>query len=344
MSSPTKFVSIHDRSAHSTLQSSPDKTFLGSPSPLLGKYSEIPLDSQAQYKISYANGLVQHEIQKAQTLEEAQMKIIMLSCELERLGNFNYKLVKENEVLRAQTAKTNREKDLETKLSIVLAENGKLTDCLNDVYEAYTRQKSVEIDRSELNNILDQSVEEWREKYSKLEIENSGLQNTIKDLQNNHLNAQQNILADLQQKLSALNTENEGLKREVQTLRVQLEGLNGIQVKSQVYQDKIQELLAVNNQLNESLREKSESEAYQKSKTIETTLMVNRLQEDVKKAGAVSNNMSEIQNRLKILTEENTFLQKQINASNQELESYKSRDAEMRKWLLACPYPVSLSK
>mmetsp|Transcript_20285 Transcript_20285/g.17509 ORF Transcript_20285/g.17509 Transcript_20285/m.17509 type:complete len:129 (-) Transcript_20285:1560-1946(-) len=93
--------------------------------------SQNPLDSpqldpKSQYSISYVPRKSEHSIDPGNNLGEAQFKIVLLACEVERLSGINYKLVKENEILRTRISVSDREKDLETKLAIVLAENEKL--------------------------------------------------------------------------------------------------------------------------------------------------------------------------------------------------------------------------
>jgi len=78
-----------------------------------------------------------------QTLAEAQTKILLLSTELESIKDTNYKLVKENEVLRARYNSSERIIDLENKLAILLAENDKLIFVVEELHTVYTTEKAL---------------------------------------------------------------------------------------------------------------------------------------------------------------------------------------------------------
>lgn len=118
-----------------------------------------PIDAQARYSISYVPSMSEHvyvillsffpftnylfRVNTGATLLEAQLKVVLLTCEVERLNTLNYNLVKENEVLKVQNTNNGRQKDLETKLAIVLAENEKLIQVVEELHEVFTRSKGV---------------------------------------------------------------------------------------------------------------------------------------------------------------------------------------------------------
>lgn len=91
--------------------------------------------SQRLSQISYHDlpKLADFPIEGGKDLPDAQFKVVLLACEVERLTNLNYKLVKENEFLRAGGADVTRIKDLENKLGIVLAENEKLNQIIDEL-------------------------------------------------------------------------------------------------------------------------------------------------------------------------------------------------------------------
>lgn len=122
------------------------------------------MDARARYSISYVPRLSEHNIETGKTLLEAQFKVILLSCEVERLSTINYKLVKENEIFRVQSNKGAREKDLETKLAIVLAENEKLNQIIEEITTTYPQDN----DDSRVQELI-RDLEDWKLKYSVLE-------------------------------------------------------------------------------------------------------------------------------------------------------------------------------
>ncbi len=117
---------------------SPDKGSIGFPFgtrsiPSLNPADNPQIHPRARYSISYVPRMSEHHIETGRTLMQSQFKVILLACEVERLSTLNYKLVKENEILMLQVDKTEREKDLETKLAIVLAENEKLNQIIEEI-------------------------------------------------------------------------------------------------------------------------------------------------------------------------------------------------------------------
>jgi len=48
----------------------------------------------------YVPKSAEHMIDSGSNLSEAQFRVVLLACEVERLTTMNYKLVQENEILR----------------------------------------------------------------------------------------------------------------------------------------------------------------------------------------------------------------------------------------------------
>ena len=142
------------------------------------------------------------------TLSEAQLKVVIFACEVERLNTLNYNLVKENEILKAQGVKPEREKDLETKLAIVLAENEKLIQVVDELHDVFQRQRgSLASGQKEFPNedyerrIADlvDALDDWKQRYQDLEQAQHteghgnvvGLQAAMRDLER-----ERDLLAD----------------------------------------------------------------------------------------------------------------------------------------------------
>ena len=210
---------------------------------------------KSRYSISYVPGVVQHEyslslslysltpyrIKTPLTLEEAQMKIVLLCCEVERTTEANYKLVKENEILRAQNGPSDRDLDLETKLAIVLAENEKLIQVVDDLYQNHLVEKSIDVaaHKQEMENLM----KGFEIKRVSSESENSQYDNKA-----------------LQHKIKSLEMDKAGLLRELEVLKIKGIGVDKLQTKMNRYKETMKALLEENEKLINAL----------KAKTIET--------------------------------------------------------------------------
>ncbi len=62
---------------------------------------------------------------------------------MESIKEINYKLVKENEILRARYHSSERIIDLENKLAILLAENEKLIFVVEELHTVYSAEKAL---------------------------------------------------------------------------------------------------------------------------------------------------------------------------------------------------------
>ena len=170
------------------------------------------------------------------------MKVVTFACEVERLTSQNYELVKENEVLRTQTDKSQREKDLETKLAIVLAENEKLNQVIEELYDMYMADKAGEAPEDYERRIAEllQDLEVWKQRFQNLE----GAQGD----------------SDFQNVLRSFEEENKELKealaereRDLEMLRQRLQ-VAGTPNEVNVLEEKIIWLVEENTQLKEELR------------------------------------------------------------------------------------------
>jgi len=284
--SPVKKGPAMRASCHSTVAKSANTT-PARKSFLPGKVREIPLEHDAKYTISYVPGMSEHAIDTGKTHEDARMKIVLLTCELERVNTYNYTLVRENEVLRVQANKSERERDLETKLAIVLAENEKLNQIIEEVYEVYMSTRHHEDghhDEEYERRLMEvyEDLEEWKSKYNALESQTNvvELQNHIKELETHRdlLNDQlarkdrdldalrahltstpevhHNNNEELHSHLSALAVENNSLKRELEVMHLKYGDANALQLKLSDYENKVRTVLGENTKLNDALIQK----------------------------------------------------------------------------------------
>jgi hypothetical protein len=118
----------------------PAKKFENSPERLLALSTNLSAtthDRTNRSSILYTSRKFEKEkeIECPKTLEASHERIILLTCELERISTLNYDLVRENEILRLGAFRTTREKDLETKLGVVIAENEKLNQLIDNYGE-----------------------------------------------------------------------------------------------------------------------------------------------------------------------------------------------------------------
>ena len=208
-----------------------------------------------------------------------------MACEVERLNTLNYNLVKENEILKVQTKKSDRENDLETKLAIVLAENEKLNQIVEELHAVYAREReSLTNDDYErrINELL-QDLEEWKAKYSRLEgVQIGGTDSQAilalekeREALKEQLGRQGRDLEALRARLSSIQVggpvDNQSLQEELSTLRIQNSSLvseldamklkfgnaDALQQRLGQYDAKLRVLLAENDKLNNLLSEKA---------------------------------------------------------------------------------------
>jgi len=261
------------------------------------------------------------------------MKIVLLTCELERVNTYNYSLVRENEVLRVQANKSEREKDLETKLAIVLAENEKLNQVIEELYEVYMSQRnfgSNEEYEHKLNELY-HDLEEWKQKYNVLESQNNvvHLQNELKELHHDKEHLEE-VLARKDRDLEALRSrlhaleesgehhgelahknadlaaENAALHKELEAIKLKYGKADSLQLKLADYDSKIRTILAENERLNELVLIKNEE-----VKTLKAKLDAQH--KDKKKDGEIH-----------ALLDENDKLNESLLAKNEENKHLKA--------------------
>jgi len=143
------------------------------------------------------------------------MKNILLACEVERLNSINYTLVKENELLKINVEKNNRQVDLETKLAVVLAENEKLNQVIEELH-MMSNQIPAGVDESRVS-VLARDLEDWKKKYDEL-AKSKNLPVSSSTPSNEELNnlrrekeESQKKINDLTEKVKALLAENDKL-------------------------------------------------------------------------------------------------------------------------------------
>jgi len=303
----------------------------------------------------------EHEIDTGKTFEDAKMKIVLLTSELERVNTYNYSLVRENEVLRVQSNKSEREKDLENKLAIVLAENEKLNQVIEEIYEVYMSQRGYGAGSNEEYEKriteLYQDLEDWKQRYNILENQTNiiELENAYKEIQNERdmfaeqLARKDKDLEILRARLTpmvdapvntnaALEAENGQLKRELEAIKLQYGNAGNLQVKINDYENKIKSVLVENDRLNEivmnqvneikDLKAKVKGNQGNQVRVSDFTInLPNQTQENDKSSGANSN----LNQRLKELTEENRKLRDQIAENEKELKDYKETKATLER-------------
>ena len=283
-------------------------------------------------------------IETGKTHEEAKMKIVLLTCELERVNTFNYSLVRENEVLRVQANKSEREKDLETKLAIVLAENEKLNQVIEEVYEVYMSQRGYGSNEEYERRIAElyEDLNDWKQRYNVLETQGNvvQLQNAVNELQSQRellteqlsrkdrdLEAMRAHLASLDhegdqsREVAQLMAENEALRGDLETLKLRLVRADGLQSKLSDYESKVRLILTENENLNDLLTNKVEEVKDLRSKleeanaqrSHESTISSHNVHkgEQLKKAAAVPRD-NELNNKLQDLSKENDELRRQL--------------------------------
>jgi chromosome segregation ATPase len=254
---------------------------------------EIPFgDPQARYSISYVPGMSEHVVNTGKTLPEAQLKVVLLACEVERLNTLNYNLVKENEILKAQSKKTDREADLETKLAIVLAENEKLNQIVEELHSVYARERESLTNEDYERRIAEllQDLEESKRNphvhthththaqhdthvhhdFSALEKERDMLVEQL-GRQGRDLEALRAHLASFQagatgpadsrflhEQVTTYKIENDKLRSELDTMKVKFGGnADDLQHRLNQYDSKLRVLLSENEKLNNLILEQS---------------------------------------------------------------------------------------
>jgi len=270
--------------------------------------SSNPLDSpqidpRSRYSITYVPNMSEHQIDTGKNLMEAQFKVILLACEVERLSTLNYQFVKENEILRVQANKSQREKDLETKLAIVLAENEKLNQVIEEISNAYP----VGNEDTRIQDLL-RDLEDWKRKYNILENQTNvvELQNQIK-----YLTAEK----------ERLNTENALKDRENQALRERLN--DALNKKLGDHDSTIRALIDENNKLKQLVKDLERGRPQQ----IEAPLS----REEIEKRAGVGQ-PSESQDKLRALAEEVAKARQQLSDKDAEIR-YLRPDAQRAKEL-----------
>jgi len=298
-----------------------------SPNKFGSPVKEIPLDPQSRYSISYVPGMVEHEIDTGKTFEDAKMKIVLLTCELERVNTYNYSLVRENEVLRVQANKSEREKDLETKLAIVLAENEKLNQVIEELYEVYMSQRNFGSNEEYEHklSLLYQDLDEWKQKYNVLESQNNvvHLQNELKEISHEKEHLEEQLArkdrdlealrgrlhgleensehhGELEHQNAHLAAENAALAKELEAIKLKYGKAGDLQIKLGDYDNKIRTILAENEKLNDLVLQKNEEVKNLKAKL------------------DAQNKNNKKDNDIKALLEENDKLNESLLHKNQE--------------------------
>lgn len=218
-------------------------------------------------------------------MPEAQLKVVLLACEVERLNTLNYNLVKENEILKTQVKKSEREEDLETKLAIVLAENEKLNQIVEELHTVYARERGSLSNEDYERRIAEllQDLEEWKHKYNTLEVSSNPQAIEVhrlnealareRDSLKEQLGRQDRDLQALRARLSAIqigpaNTkqlqdqassaliENDTLRKELETMKLKHGNADDLQQRLGQYDSRVRTLLAENDKLNNLLAER----------------------------------------------------------------------------------------
>jgi len=217
---------------------------------------------------------------------------------------------------------------LETKLAIVLAENEKLNQVIEELYEVYMSQRnfgSNEEYEHKLNELY-QDLDEWKQKYNVLESQNNvvHLQNELKDLHHDKEHLEEQLtrkdrdLEALRSRLHALEensaehhgelahkngdlaAENAALTRELEAIKLKYGKAGDLQLKLADYDNKIRTILAENEKLNDLVLQKNEEVKNLKAK-------LDGQNKDRKK-----------DNDIKALLEENDKLNESLLHKNQE--------------------------
>jgi chromosome segregation ATPase len=242
---------------------------------------DIPFgDPQARYSISYVPGMSEHVVNTGKTLPEAQLKVVLLACEVERLNTLNYNLVKENEILKSQAKKTDREADLETKLAIVLAENEKLNQIVEELHSVYARERESLTNEDYERRIAEllQDLEESKRNpqarthhdLQALEKERDMLTEQL-GRQGRDLEALRAHLASFQagtsgsadsrfhhEQVTTFKIENDKLRSELDAMKVKYGGnADDLQHRLNQYDSKLRVLLSENEKLNNLILEQS---------------------------------------------------------------------------------------
>jgi len=156
----------------------------------------LNINPSVRYSISYLPQVSEKPIITGDTLEEAKKKVILLTAEVERLNMLNYSLVKENEFLRLDTDRPMKEKELHVKVAVVLAENEKLNQIIEDLYTA-------------LQNIRNNSESpETREKIDQL-LGGKGIKSNASEVRDREHTRK---VEELELKIRELSEENHKLK------------------------------------------------------------------------------------------------------------------------------------
>ena len=183
------------------------------------------------------------------------MKVVLLACEVERINTLNYNLVKENELLQTRGPKTSREKDLENKLAIVLAENEKLTYVVDELYQLHQRHLSMhatdekrsqhdESSEHRINELMG-VLEEWKQKYTRLEMSQSFQSGNVPDLQN--------TIKGLERDKARLTDQLARQDRDLEALRARFASMETSPVEGKVLQQRVSNLMVDNERLTREL-------------------------------------------------------------------------------------------
>ena len=217
-------------------------------------------------------------------MPEAQLKVVLLACEVERLHTLNYNLTKENEIIKAQPGKSDRESDLETKLAIVLAENEKLNQIVEELYNVHAREKDPTTNGDYERRIADllQDLDLWKQKYNK-DVSHqtpNNLKETVEDLQRERealkeqlrrqgrdLEALRAHLSQIQvgssdskaakEELSIVEIENNTLRSQLEAMKLKYGNADALQSKLNQYDQSLRALLAENDRLTNALAKKA---------------------------------------------------------------------------------------
>lgn len=216
------------------------------------------IDPRNRFSISYVPRMSEHPIETGRTTAEAQFKVILLACEVERLAALNYTLVKENEVLRAHADKATREKDLEMKLAIVLAENEKLNQVIDEIANLHGGQLPTAGDADKRLSDLLRELERWKDENQVLRDDNQKLAEQLDTLKKSEVFPDEGAEARIPSRVENIKragAEPRGLAEEIARLRKEVEDKDAqIEDLKKALQsgadgDKIKELLDTNEKL-----------------------------------------------------------------------------------------------
>jgi chromosome segregation ATPase len=163
-------------------------------------------------------------------LDDAQFKVVILACEVERLSAMNYQLVQEAENVKKNLDKTQREKEMEMKVTVLLTENERLNraiEMLSADYGKQAQQLKTEVNRwhqlyTELQ--AQSQVQSFQQQFKKVSNERDSLKAENKILYRQNVNLAQSMNETMAVK-SCLKVESESLRRtsEEETLKLKNE-------------------------------------------------------------------------------------------------------------------------